>query len=352
MNRVHTKLLLILSLLVAVMLLVACGDDEPEDTILTGEDVIVVEGVDTEGVEDAEIATEEDAVVEDLVVTPDVPATPTDLAITPTPSTAFQAGQAVTAQAVTAKASTLLGMDVENVQGEGLGELTDLVVDTGTGQIPYALLTSSGFLGFSGEDLLIPFTAFALSQAGNELILPFVSADQIENAPTVSADWPTWGDPAWADRGAAVWGATEFGEGLPAAGQSASALRLSALIGYGIGAYGDLGAGSIVDILVDLQANGAKWLVVDYAGAAASAGAASTVDYNTHLVLIPFAAMDWQNLGQEIFFNPNIDATAFAGAPLILRDEFEQAGFLNPNFDAEVVSYWQGYGVQFEDVNQ
>jgi sporulation protein YlmC with PRC-barrel domain len=295
-----------------------------------------------------EQATPTAAVIQEQVVTPDAPAAEAQRQVTPAPGTDAGAAQAVAVEEVIVKASTLLDFNVSNVQGEDLGTVSDLVVDTNTGQIPYAILGSSGFLGFGGENVLVPFSAFSLSQTGTELLLPFASADQIQNAPAVGDDWPTWGDAAWGDQGAAAWGQTEYGQGLPAVGQSASVLRLSNLMGYGVSAHGAVGNGSIMDLLVDLQTNRARWLVVDYADTAATTGAAAIVDYANHLVLVPFGAMDWPTLGQEIAFSPNIDPAALAGAPLVERAEFEQAEFLNPTFDTEVVSYWEGYGYQFQ----
>lgn len=357
MKSIQSKRFPILSLLIIfALLLAACGADEPEATTITQDDVIVTEGTPvedavtpiTEDVVVQEQATPTAAVIQEQAVTPAAPAAEAQPQVTPAaPATGAQAEQVMAVEEVMMKASTLLDFNVSNVQGEDLGVISDLVVDTSTGQIPYAILGSSGFLGFGGENVLIPFSAFALSQTGNELLLPFASADQIQNAPAVGDDWPTWGDAAWGDQGAVAWGETEFGQGLPAVGQSANAVRLSNLIGYGVSAHGEVGNGSIVDLLVDLQTDRAKWLVVDYAGTAASTGVTTTVDYANHLVLAPFGAMDWLTLGQEIAFSPNIDPAALAGAPLVERAEFEQAEFLNLNFDTEVVSYWEGYGYQF-----
>jgi sporulation protein YlmC with PRC-barrel domain len=354
MNGFYPKRFLLVSLLlVFVFVLVACDNDEPE-TIISENDVAVVEGtvIDdtvtpiTEDVVVQEQATPtvESAAVQEQVVTPAAPAATSEIQATPTSATDDQGAQMVAVEEVMMKASTLLQFSVNNGQGEALGTVSDLAVDTTTGQIPYAILTSSGFLGFGGEDVLIPFSAFALSQTGNEMLLPFASAEQMQNAPTVGPDWPTWGDSAWGDRGATAWGETEFGQGLPAIGESANALRISNLIGYGIGVHGEVGPGSIVDLLVDLQTNRAKWLVVDYAGTPA----ATNVDYANHLVLVPFSAMDWSILGQELLVSANIDPAAFVGAPLVARNEFEQAEFLDPSFDTEVVNYWQGYGIQFQ----
>jgi sporulation protein YlmC with PRC-barrel domain len=359
MKSNRSKLFSILSLLlIFTLVLAACGADEPEATIITQDDVIVAEGAPVEGavtpitedvvVQEPATPTVESAVVQEQVVTPAAPATEAQPQVTPAPPIGTQTEQAMAVEEVVVKVSTLLDFNVRNVQGEDLGVVSDLVVDTNTGQIPYAILGSSGFLGFGGENVLVPFSAFSLSQTGTELLLPFASADQIQNAPAVGDDWPTWGDAAWGDQGAAAWGQTEYGQGLPAVGQSTNAVRASNLIGYGVGAHGEVGAGSIVDLLVDLQTNRAKWLVVDYAGTTATTGAVTAVDYANHLVLVPFGAMDWANLGQEIAFSSTIDPAALSGAPLVEREEFEQAEFLNPNFDTEVVSYWEGYGYQFQ----
>ncbi|MBX2998224.1 MAG: PRC-barrel domain-containing protein [Caldilineaceae bacterium] len=355
MKSVQSKLFSILIIFTLVM--AACGADEPEATVITQDDVIVAEGA-PEGavtpltedvvVQEQATPTAEGAVIQEQVVTPAAPAAEAQPQVTPAPATDPGGEPAVAVEEVMLKASTLLDFNVSNLQGEDLGVVSDLVIDTNTGLIPYAILSSSGFLGFGGENVLVPFSAFSLSQTGTELLLPFASADQIQNAPTVGDDWPTWGDAAWGDQGAAAWGQTEFGQGLPAVGQSTNALRVSNLMGYGVGAHGELGNGSIMDLLVDLQTNRAKWLVVDYAGAATTTGAVTSVDYANHLVLVPFGAMDWPNLGQEIGLSPTIDPAALAGAPLVERVELEQAEFLNPNFDTEVVSYWEGYGHQFQ----
>src|SRR5215471_13459034 len=42
----------------------------------------------------------------------------------------------------------LLGMRVENEDGQQMGNLVDFVVDTQSGQLVYALLSSGGFLGW------------------------------------------------------------------------------------------------------------------------------------------------------------------------------------------------------------
>jgi len=58
------------------------------------------------------------------------------------------------------RASTLIGMKVENKEGEKLGSIEDLVLDPETGTIRYAALARGGFLGIGEKLVAVPWTAF------------------------------------------------------------------------------------------------------------------------------------------------------------------------------------------------
>lgn len=58
------------------------------------------------------------------------------------------------------RASTLIGMKVENKEGEKLGSIEDLVLDPQTGTIRYAALARGGFLGIGEKLVAVPWTAF------------------------------------------------------------------------------------------------------------------------------------------------------------------------------------------------
>ena len=45
------------------------------------------------------------------------------------------------------KGSTFIGADVENPNGEALGEIKDVVIDRATGRIAYAVVSFGGILG-------------------------------------------------------------------------------------------------------------------------------------------------------------------------------------------------------------
>jgi hypothetical protein len=252
-------------------------------------------------------------------------------------------GEGVAAvQDVLVNASVLLGMGIDNVQDEDLGSLEDILIETSTGSIPYAIIGTGGFFGLGDEDVAVPFSAIELGETGNELIMPFTQESDLEGMPLIQDDaWPASGDAAWDDELFGYWSATEWGTNLGDFDETMPVVRASSLVGYGVGAYGDLGAGAVDSILVDMGTDQAKWIVLDY-------GTTGVATYADNLVLVPFSAMDWTQFGDEIVFRADLDPAALAGAPMILRDDFVNAEFLDPTFDDPVVDYWQGLGYEVE----
>src|SRR5215470_11451497 len=65
------------------------------------------------------------------------------------------------------RASKVIGADVENPQGEKLGDIRDIVLDPVTGRIRYAVLGSGGFLSLGEKYFAIPWAALT-SKAGEK----------------------------------------------------------------------------------------------------------------------------------------------------------------------------------------
>lgn len=61
-------------------------------------------------------------------------------------------------------ANQVVGADIENVLGETIGEIDQMVIDADHGQVAYVLLARGGFLGFGEEWLPVPFGALSWSQ--------------------------------------------------------------------------------------------------------------------------------------------------------------------------------------------
>ncbi|HTD18458.1 MAG TPA: PRC-barrel domain-containing protein, partial [Ktedonobacteraceae bacterium] len=63
------------------------------------------------------------------------------------------------------KGSTFIGADVENPQGQNLGDIKDMVIDRASGRIAYAVVSFGGFLGMGEKLFAVPWGAFAQPKA-------------------------------------------------------------------------------------------------------------------------------------------------------------------------------------------
>lgn len=65
-----------------------------------------------------------------------------------------------------ARASNLLNSDIFTPEGENLGNLDDMLIDLGSGEVRYVVLSIGGFLGLGEELRAIPLSAFDLDTRG------------------------------------------------------------------------------------------------------------------------------------------------------------------------------------------
>lgn len=94
-------------------------------------------------------------------------------------------------------ASTLTGDNVCNVAGEDLGEIEEIMLDTRTGRVAYAVLSFGGFLGMGDKLFAIPWSALRLDPENKQFILN-VDKSRLENAPGFDKDhWPRMADTTW-----------------------------------------------------------------------------------------------------------------------------------------------------------
>lgn len=95
-------------------------------------------------------------------------------------------------------ADTLLGNDVYNSQNESLGTIKEFMIDMGSGQIAYAVLSFGGFMGMGDRLFAVPWQALRLDTVNKRFTLS-VSKDKLKNAPGFDKDrWPSMGDTSWA----------------------------------------------------------------------------------------------------------------------------------------------------------
>lgn len=90
--------------------------------------------------------------------------------------------------------STLNGDSVINAQGEDLGEIKDIMVDTSSGKVEYAVLSFGGFLGMGDKLFAVPWNALQVDQQNKKFRLN-VNKEELKEAPGFDKDnWPNFAD--------------------------------------------------------------------------------------------------------------------------------------------------------------
>lgn len=94
-------------------------------------------------------------------------------------------------------ASALTGTDVKNVQGENLGHVKDIVLDTGSNRVSYYVLSFGGILSMGDKFFAIPPEAMKLNATDKCFILN-VDKERLSKAEGFNKDqWPNMADPAF-----------------------------------------------------------------------------------------------------------------------------------------------------------
>jgi sporulation protein YlmC with PRC-barrel domain len=91
-------------------------------------------------------------------------------------------------------ATSLVGDQVVNASGDGLGKLEDIMIDTSTGKIEYGVLNFGGVLGVGNKLFAVPFDQFSVDTAKERLVLN-IDKDILKDAPGFDKDnWPNFAD--------------------------------------------------------------------------------------------------------------------------------------------------------------
>ena len=97
-------------------------------------------------------------------------------------------------------ASSITGDSVRNPDGDDIGRIEDLMIDTADGKIEYAVLSFGGFLGIMGmgdKYFAIPFERFTVDRENQCMVLN-VDKERLKAAPGFDKDhWPNFADAAF-----------------------------------------------------------------------------------------------------------------------------------------------------------
>jgi len=96
------------------------------------------------------------------------------------------------------RGNMFIGADVQNPQGQNLGDIKDVVIDRASGRIAYAVVSFGGFLGMGEKLFAVPWGAFAQPKADKDTFVLDVDKERLKNAPGFDAhNWPQMASREW-----------------------------------------------------------------------------------------------------------------------------------------------------------
>jgi len=103
----------------------------------------------------------------------------------------------------------LIGNEVCNPNGDDLGEIKEIMLNTTTGNICYAVLSYGGVFGIGSKLFAVPWNALKLDTEEKKFVLN-ADKDSLKNAPGFDKDnWPDMADASWESKIHSYYGTTK-----------------------------------------------------------------------------------------------------------------------------------------------
>jgi sporulation protein YlmC with PRC-barrel domain len=103
-------------------------------------------------------------------------------------------------------ATSIIGDQIYNLQGEHVGKIKDIMVDLEEGYISYVVLEYGGFLGMGGKLFAFPFKTIQLDQVNRRFILD-VSKELLNKEPGFDkSHWPATNSHGYSAGKSTTWG--------------------------------------------------------------------------------------------------------------------------------------------------
>lgn len=96
-------------------------------------------------------------------------------------------------------ANDVIGVKVENMQGDDLGKIEALMLDKLSGKVNYVVLSYGGFLGMGNKLFAMPWNIFSYNKDKECFQIP-LNVEQLKNSPGFDKDqWPNMSDKVWSE---------------------------------------------------------------------------------------------------------------------------------------------------------
>ena len=89
----------------------------------------------------------------------------------------------------------VVGKKVVNLEGEDIGEIHEVMIESITGSVTYAVMSFGGFLGIGDKLFAVPWVSLRYDR-GDDVFVMNADRDLLKNAPGFDKDdWPDMSDP-------------------------------------------------------------------------------------------------------------------------------------------------------------
>ncbi len=177
--------------------------------------------------------------------------------------------------------SELTGTTIKNMQGENVGTVNDIVIESPTGEMRYVAVSYGGFLGLGNKLFAVPWKAFECQideeSKKCELVLN-VQEQQMKSAPGFDqSDWPNFGDKEFTSKLDAHYKTDRLEGDQPRDGEKSqlkevvpsaayTTIRASELTGMTVQNLQGENVGTVNDVVIEAQAGKVRYMAVSYGG--------------------------------------------------------------------------------------
>lgn len=159
------------------------------------------------------------------------------------------------------RASKIIGTNVENANGDRIGEIKDMVVDMQNERVRYVVLSHGGVLGIGDKLFAYPMSMVTTEGTNRDKLVMNVNKEQLDKAPGFEKNkWPDFADSSYTGRIDEYFGAQSRRDGEKAA----QIVRASDLIGKNFDDANGKSAGEVEDLVVDSSTGNVEYAIVDF----------------------------------------------------------------------------------------